>query len=138
MSTASNTTARVTNPDIATGVLIRFAQIAAGFGFEALILFVGVGRLEWIWAWVFLAINLVSVTINATLISRSNLETIAERGRGLSQMKDRDKVVAGFWSAAQYVGLHWLRVSMFGSPGLVSQDCSATLWARRSSPADSS
>jgi hypothetical protein len=55
MSTASEPIPRTTSPDVARGVLIRLGQIAAGLGLEALILFVGAGRLDWIWRGCFLA-----------------------------------------------------------------------------------
>jgi protein-S-isoprenylcysteine O-methyltransferase Ste14 len=54
---------------------------------------------------VFLGINVVSVTVNATLLSRTNLETIAERGRGITHMKGWDRAIAGVWSAAQYIAI---------------------------------
>jgi hypothetical protein len=38
---------------VASGVIARFAQIAVGFVVEVLILFLGAGRLNWIWAWIF-------------------------------------------------------------------------------------
>jgi protein-S-isoprenylcysteine O-methyltransferase Ste14 len=92
-------------PSVLSGVLVRFGQIAVGFLLEALILFLGVGRLDWTWAWVYLAIYVVIVTINATFLMRTNLEMVAERGRGFSRMPGWDKLVSGLWSVAQFVAL---------------------------------
>jgi protein-S-isoprenylcysteine O-methyltransferase Ste14 len=92
-------------PSVASGVIARFAQIAVGFVVEVLILFLGAGRLNWIWAWIFLGIYVATVVVNATFLRRTNLEVIAERGRAISQMRDWDKLVSSLWSACQYVAV---------------------------------
>ena len=71
---------------VASGVIARFAQIAVGFVVEVLILFLGAGRLDWLWAWTFLLICVATVAVNATLLRRTNLEVIAERGRAISHI----------------------------------------------------
>src|SRR5690242_17683474 len=91
------------SPSITSGVRARFAQIGVGFVVEALILFLGVGRLDWVWGWILLAIYVATVAVNATFLRRTSLEVIAERGRAIRNMRDWDRLVSGGWSACQYV-----------------------------------
>jgi protein-S-isoprenylcysteine O-methyltransferase Ste14 len=92
------------HPNVAAGIIARFTQIAVGFGVVAAALFLAAGRLDWVWAWVFLGISLVSVLINGAIMLRTSPETIAERGQP-GEMQDWDKIVSGLWAAAQYLAL---------------------------------
>lgn len=92
------------NPNLLRGILKRFGQVAVLFIFQAAILFLAAGRLDWVWAWVFLAIYLVSISINAVFLLRSSPDTVAERGQA-SEMRNWDKVVGGGWSLVQFVAL---------------------------------
>jgi protein-S-isoprenylcysteine O-methyltransferase Ste14 len=91
-------------PNVAKGILIRFGTIAIFLVLQAVILFLAAGRLNWTWAWVFLGICLVSVSINGTIMLRTCPETIAERGRP-KETKGWDKVVAALYSLAQFLVL---------------------------------
>ena len=84
------------------GIATRLGEILIGFVFEAVVLFLAAGTLNWIWAWVFLGIYVISVSINSIFMMRTSPETIAERGRP-GEMKDWDKVVSGLWSVAQFL-----------------------------------
>ena len=101
-----NTTAAIPPSEkhhsVAAGIIKRFTQIAIGFVVEAAILFLAAGRLTWVWAWVYLAISLVSVAINGAFLLRTSPETVAERGQ-YNEMQDWDKIVSGLWSVAQYL-----------------------------------
>ena len=90
------------HPKIAAGIAARLGQIVIGFIFEAVVLFLAAGTLNWVWAWVFLGIYIISVSINSAFMMRTSPETIAERGRP-GEMKDWDKVVSGLWSVAQFL-----------------------------------
>ena len=79
-------------------------QILAMFVIMALELFLAAGTINWLWAWVFLGIGLVSVAINAFLMMRTSPETVAERGRP-KETQDWDKWIAGLWFLGQYVFL---------------------------------
>jgi protein-S-isoprenylcysteine O-methyltransferase Ste14 len=92
-------------PSVVSGAVGRFAQIGFGFVLEAVILFVGVGRLDWTWAWILLGIYVATVVTNAMFLRRTGLGVIAERGRALTHMRDWDKLVSGGWSASQYLAL---------------------------------
>lgn len=84
------------------GVLTRFGQVAIVLVTQAVILFLATGRLNWIWAWVFLGIYLLSISVNSAFMMRTSLETVAERGRP-KEIKDWDKLVSGLWSLTQFL-----------------------------------
>jgi hypothetical protein len=58
--------------------------------FCSAILFLATGRLNWTWAWVFLGIYLVSISINSAFMLRTSAEPIAERGQP-KEMKEYAK-----------------------------------------------
>ncbi|MGD0020603.1 MAG: isoprenylcysteine carboxylmethyltransferase family protein [Candidatus Limnocylindrales bacterium] len=89
-------------PSLATGIALRIGAIAFFLILEAVILFVAAGRLDWTWAWIYLAICVGTVLVNGTLMFRASPETIAERGRP-GETQTWDKVVSGLWSLALYL-----------------------------------
>lgn len=82
------------NPDVRTGIARRLVQVLAVTAFQAAILFLAAGKLDWLWAWVFFGLYLAGMAVNAGLMLRANPETIAERSKA-EGMKDWDKVVGG-------------------------------------------
>lgn len=90
-------------PHLAAGIAARAAQIAISLAVVAAILFLAAGRWDWIGAWVYLGISLVSVMINGVLL-RHSPEVVAERGQP-GAMQGWDKLVSGLWAAAQYLAL---------------------------------
>jgi len=90
-------------PSTMAGIAARLAQIVIGLLFEAAVLFGAAGRLDWTWAWAFLAILFVSIVINSAFLLRTSPETIAERGRGLGATRDWDKLVSTLYSLAQFL-----------------------------------
>jgi protein-S-isoprenylcysteine O-methyltransferase Ste14 len=91
-------------PALRAGIVARFVQVAAVFVVQAVILFLGAGRLGWTWAWVFLGICVASVGVNGAILLRTSPETVAERGRPAGT-RDWDKIVAGLWSLALFVAV---------------------------------
>lgn len=87
--------------DLIAGILRRALQILIMFVVMALELFIGSGRLNWVWAWVFLGIGLLSVTINAIFMLRNNPEMIAERGKP-KEVQRWDIWIGGFWLIGSY------------------------------------
>lgn len=92
------------HPSVTAGIVARFAQVAIGFGMIAALLFLGAGRLDWIWAWVLLGIYLINTLINAPIMLRRSPETVAERSH-LETMQGWDRLVGGLWGVAQYLAL---------------------------------
>ncbi len=89
---------------VVAGIAARVAQIGVMFGLIAVLLFGGAGTLAWGWAWLYLAIYLASVLVNAWFLRRSP-ELVAERGRPAEAMPAWDKILGGLWAAAEFVGL---------------------------------
>jgi len=104
MNTKSDIPPTENHPNVLAGILKRIGTVAIFFVLIAAILFLAAGRLNWIWAWVYLGICLVSALINASIMLRTRPETIAERGRP-QETKDWDKVVGGLWAVAIYFAL---------------------------------
>jgi protein-S-isoprenylcysteine O-methyltransferase Ste14 len=98
----SETSPAKNRPNIISGILARFAQIAIMFLVQAAILFLAAGTIHWVWAWVFLCISVASVLINSLFLMRTNPEIVAERGRP-KEVKDWDKTVSGLWGLVQYL-----------------------------------
>jgi protein-S-isoprenylcysteine O-methyltransferase Ste14 len=91
-------------PNLIAGILSRFGAIVFMLALEAAILFLAAGRLDWIWAWIFIGINLAVVLVNGTILMRTNPEIVAERGRP-KEVKNWDKAVSGLWALAQYLAI---------------------------------
>lgn len=89
---------------LAKGILKRFGQVAFVFAIQAVILFAAANDIAWLWAWIFLGMCIVSMTINAFFMFRTNPDTIAERGRA-KETKDWDKIVGGLWALAVFVAV---------------------------------
>lgn len=90
--------------NLVAGILKRVGTVAIFFVIIAAILFLSAGRLDWLWAWVYLGISLVSVIINGAIMLRTSPETIAERGQP-QETKDWDKLVGGLWGVVIYFAL---------------------------------
>ena len=104
MSTISEIPPTKHRSSVVTGILARFGQVAILLLVQATLLFLAAGGLNWIWAWAFLGIYLVSVSINSAFLMRTSPETSAERGQA-KETKDWDKLVSGLWSLAQFLVL---------------------------------
>jgi protein-S-isoprenylcysteine O-methyltransferase Ste14 len=91
-----------TSAAVVGGIVKRFATVVVFLVFNAVLLFASAGRVDWIWAWVFLAICLVSMAINGTIMLRTSPETLAERGRP-GETEGWDKIVAGLWALCLFL-----------------------------------
>ncbi len=120
MNSSINEPSPKQQPSLVAGILNRAAQILVMFIVIGMELFLGSGRLDWVWAWVFLGIGLLSVAVNSVFMLRSNPETIAERGSP-KEVKGWDKLVGGLWLIGQYFGVPILAALDYRfklSPGL--------------------
>ncbi len=88
--------------NLTSGILARGGQILFMFVFLGMVLFTSAGSLKWTAAWVYLAVSLISVTINAVILLRTSPETVAERGQAKG-WRDWDKLVSGLWAAFMYL-----------------------------------
>ena len=85
--------------DLRPDIIKRLVQILLLLLFQAALLFVSAGRLDWLWAWVYIGLFVIAVSVNATLMFRRNPETIARRASG-EGAKSWDKIVTRLWGVA--------------------------------------
>lgn len=104
MSTKSESLPTEKSPTVLKGILVRIGTVGIFFVLIGGILFLASGRFNWVWAWVYIGICLVSMLINGMIMLRTSPETIAERGRP-QETKDWDKVVGGLWALSIYFAL---------------------------------
>ncbi len=84
--------------EITRGIVNRGIQIVAVLLIEAVILFGAAGRLDWLWAWVYLGTYTALLAVNAFLLLRRDPELVAERGKIKEDTKGWDKVLSLFAS----------------------------------------
>ncbi len=96
------TSSRISPSSTLSGILARALQIGLVLLSQAALLFLVSGRLDWTWAWVFLGIYLLSITVNASFMLRSNPDTVAERGT--AQLTHKwDKLLSASWALMQFL-----------------------------------
>lgn len=93
----------VDRPNLAAGIASRLVYIFFMLALQGAILFGAAGRIDWIWAWVFLGVNLAVILVNG-IFMRKKPETIAERGRP-KEFKGWDKLVGGLWGVMHFLVL---------------------------------
>jgi protein-S-isoprenylcysteine O-methyltransferase Ste14 len=91
-------------PDVKAGIVKRAFQVFLLIAFQAAMLFLSSGRLDWLWAWVYVGFYLAAALINATFMLRYSPETIARRAEATG-MKDWDKVVGGLFGVMYFVAM---------------------------------
>lgn len=89
--------------DLNARIAKRVIQVLVMIAFQGGVLFAFSGKLDWIWAWVFLGLYLVGALVNGSLMLRYSPETIAQRADA-EEMKDWDKVVGGLFALTYFVG----------------------------------
>jgi protein-S-isoprenylcysteine O-methyltransferase Ste14 len=104
MNTRSKSPSTESRSGIAAGFFKRGGTVAAFLLLIAVILFLTAGRIDWIWAWVYLAISLACLGINGAILLRTHPDIAEERTRS-GETKDWDKVVGGLWGVAIYIAL---------------------------------
>ena len=90
---------------LTTGILQRSAQVVGTLILYGVLLFGSAGRLDWIAAWIFLAIGAAVIVINSSILLRKNPEFIAARGQARPDVKDWDKWVTGIAGILMIAGL---------------------------------
>jgi protein-S-isoprenylcysteine O-methyltransferase Ste14 len=92
------------HPNVVAGILKRLGTVVLFLVVIALILFLASGRPNWIWAWVYLGISVVTMSINALVMLPTHAETVAERGE-LKITQKWDQIVSGLYALAMYFAL---------------------------------
>ncbi len=70
----------------------RILQVLIQFIFMGAILFLSAGSLDWVWAWVYLALGLASTLIATPVLLRKNPEVIVERAQIKEDTKQFDRI----------------------------------------------
>ncbi len=121
MNTNIRTNKPRSDPELARRIVQRGAQVVGILVFYGLLLFVSAGRLDWVAAWIFLAIYAGVVLVNMAIMLRTNPELAAERGQVKEDVKAWDKLVtniAGLYIIAGLI-VPGLDVRFGWSPQLV-------------------
>jgi protein-S-isoprenylcysteine O-methyltransferase Ste14 len=86
---------RQTKGDLAVsrGVRRRMQQIIASLVVQAAVLFISSGRLDWGMAWVFMAVQVGAILINAWIVLPTNPGLIAERAEIRKDTRTWDRVI---------------------------------------------
>jgi len=77
--------------DLTRKIRKRMIQVVVQFLILAVILFISSGRLDWVWAWVYLGMNVGILAINLLVVSP---ELMAERSEIKENVKGWDKVLS--------------------------------------------
>lgn len=91
-------------PEVKARMVQRVVQVILVTAFQAALLFLSAGRLDWIWAWVFLGLYAGGILINGAFLLRYNPRTIAERATA-EGMRDWDKVVGGLFGVVYFIAI---------------------------------
>jgi protein-S-isoprenylcysteine O-methyltransferase Ste14 len=76
------------------GILRRARQLVIQNLIIGLILFLGSGRLGWVWAWLYLGFSVLQILVNFVLMWRISPELIVERAEGGEHTKSWDRTIA--------------------------------------------
>lgn len=96
MSETASVDRRMT-PEVRRGVWAWILKAAGGLVFFTVLLFLLVGRWNWVWGWVFLGLLAAASAANVLILLPINPELLAERSRGLrAGGKTWDKVLVSF------------------------------------------
>jgi protein-S-isoprenylcysteine O-methyltransferase Ste14 len=93
------------NDGLARGVLQRGGQVLATLVFYGVLLFVSAGRLDWLAAWLYLAVYAGTVLVNTSIILPKNPQFVAARGRAREDVKGWDKQVTAIAGGFMIAGL---------------------------------
>ena len=91
-------------PNVLAGILKRIVAEVIFVVLMMAILFLAAGQLNWVWAWVYLGIFLISALITGSITIPTNPEAVAERGE--VKIKEKwDKLVSGVYLLAMFFAL---------------------------------
>jgi protein-S-isoprenylcysteine O-methyltransferase Ste14 len=82
------------------GILKRFVQVAVIALLYAGLLFLSAGRLDWIAAWVYLAVYAIVIGINSLILIPRNPDLLAERASPKENVKGWDKQISALSGVA--------------------------------------
>ncbi len=93
------------SPSLTRGVLQRGGQVFGALLLYALLLFLSAGRLDWPAAWYYLAVNLIVIVVNSTVLLIRDPAFIAARGQPRQDTKTWDKWISALAGVFMVVNL---------------------------------
>jgi len=78
--------------DTRKNILRRLIQVTMSVILIAIVLFVSAGRIEWVYAWVYIVTSVLVIVINSFIFPR---ELISERGRKKENVEKWDRLISG-------------------------------------------
>jgi len=97
MSDTMSAQSSETKPSLDHSGIRRSVQVLVSVLLIGALLFLSAGRLDWVWAWLFLAGWLILLLASA-IVMRKSPDLINERGRRAENIKGWDKVLMGIYS----------------------------------------
>ena len=92
------------HPNVLAGIIKRIVAEVIFLVLMIAILFLAAGQFDWVWAWVYLGIFLVSALITGAFTIPTNPESVAERGE--IKIKEKwDKLVSSVYLLAMFFAL---------------------------------
>jgi len=86
-----------TKPSLERSGIRRIVQVLVSVLIIGVLLFLSAGRLDWLWAWLFLAGWLLLMLASAIVMHRKGPDLLNERGRQAENIKGWDKVLMGIY-----------------------------------------
>ena len=134
-------------PSLQRSGVARIAQVTVSTLILGMLLFLSAGRLDWLWAWVFLAVWTIALAVFGIWMARKNPDLLNERGRQRENVKPWDKALMAVYSLILFLmpvvaGLDagrfgWsampLAVQVIGLVGYVPA-MGMTLWSMSTNP----
>lgn len=85
-------------PSLERSGIVRIVQVLVSVSIIGALLFLSAGRLDWLWAWLFLAGWLIFLLVSGVLMIRKGPDLLNERGRWADNIKGWDKVLMTIYS----------------------------------------
>lgn len=103
MSNLNSMPTNARQPALDRSGISRLVQVFGSMVIMGIVLFLTAGRLDWIAAWVYIALNLLIVATVGLYVARRNPDLINERGRIGQSAKSWDKVVMILYTVMLFV-----------------------------------
>ncbi len=98
MSTFNSMQTQTQKPGLNRAGINRLIQVLGSTALIGALLFLSAGRIDWLPAWVFLALSTIIFATAGLYAVRKNPEVVNERGKGLEGAKTWDRIVSSIYA----------------------------------------
>jgi protein-S-isoprenylcysteine O-methyltransferase Ste14 len=98
MSNLNSAQSETRKPALNQSGINRLIQVLGSTALVAALLFVSAGRLDWMSAWVFLALSMLIFVVAGLYIVRKNPDVVNERGKGAQGAKTWDRILVSVYA----------------------------------------